>query len=101
MPISAPSLGGDEDDRDPRYQADDMYEVDQLEFSGLTPPTAELLLKQLGAGVTEKHQEVEGVGWKARIEETAEGVIVHFRAHDELIDDLLRRFERLAQREMG
>ncbi len=101
MPISTPSFGNDQDGRDSRFQSDEMYDVDVLEFSGLTPATAEKLLKQLGAGVAEKHELVEGIGWKARIEEIEDGVAVHFQAHDELIDDLLRRFEILVEREVG
>lgn len=100
MPISAPSFGNN-DSRDPRFQSDEMYDVDDLHFAGLTPATAEKLLKQLGAGVAEKHELVEGIGWKARIEQTSDGVTIHFQAHDELIDDLLRRFEDLAEREIG
>lgn len=100
MPISAPSLGDDEDKIDPRFQSDELYDTDSLSFSGLTPAQAETLLKQLGAGVSEKHELVEGIGWKALIEEADDGVVVHFNAHDELLDDLMRRFELLAEREL-
>lgn len=101
MPISAPSLGGGEDARDPRFQSNELYDVEVMEFAGLTLPVAEKLLKQLGAGVSEKHELVEGMGWMARMEEVDGGVAVHFRAHDELLDDLLRRYEQLVEREVG
>ncbi len=99
MPISAPSLGDEEDRRDPRFQDDELYDSDQLEFPDLTPGQAEAVLKRLGAGVVEKLALVEGIGWQARIEPVDRGVTVHFRAHDELLDDLLRRFEQQAERE--
>ena len=41
---------------------------------------------------------VEGVGWKATITPITDGVQVLFDAHDELLDDLLRRFEDMAER---
>lgn len=100
MPISAPSLGDDEDRKDPRFQTDEMYDTESLDFPGLTPEQAEGVLKRLGAGVVDKLELVEGIGWKASIEATDEGVIVHFHAHDELLDDLLRRFEQQAEREL-
>jgi hypothetical protein len=100
MPISTPSFG-DQDDRDQRFQSDEMYDVDVLHFEGLTVALAEKLLKQLGGGVAEKHELVEGIGWKARIEPVSGGATIHFHAHDELIDDLLRRFELLAERELS
>lgn len=98
MPISAPSLGDDEDRRDPRFQDDELYDSESLAFPQLTPAQAETLLKKLGAGVVEKLELVEGIGWQAHIEVVDQGVLVHFRAHDELIDDLLRRFEQQAER---
>ncbi|MCB0116022.1 MAG: hypothetical protein R2873_19225 [Caldilineaceae bacterium] len=101
MPISTPSFGSDNDGRDPRFQSDEMYDVDQLHFDGLTAPVAEKLLKQLGGGVADKHELVEGIGWKARIEPVDGGATIHFQAHDELIDDLMRRFEILADRELS
>lgn len=100
MPISTPSFG-DQDNNDPRFQSDEMYDADLLHFDGLTPAAAEKLLKQLGGGVAEKLELVEGIGWKARIEPKAGGTTIHFRAHDELIEDLLRRFESLAERELS
>jgi hypothetical protein len=101
MPISTPSFGGDQDGRDPRFQSDEMYDVDELYFDGLSAPVAEKLLKQLGGGVVDKHELVEGIGWKARIAPVEGGATIHFHAHDELIDDLMRRFEILAERELS
>ncbi len=100
MPISTPSFG-DNDNHDPRFQSNDMYDVDSLHFPGLTLPIAEKLLKQLGGGVAEKLEMVEGIGWKARMQKTDDGTTVHFHAHDELIDDLMRRFESLVDRELS
>lgn len=100
MPISAPSLGDAEDRHDPRFQSDEMYDTESLDFPGLTPAQAETLLKRLGAGVVDKLELVEGIGWKARIQTTSDGVIIHFHAHDELLEDLLRRFEQQAEREL-
>ena len=99
MPISAPSLGDEEDSRDPRFQDDEMYETECLEFPQLSPGQAEAVLKRLGAGVVEKLALVEGIGWQARIEPAGGGVTIRFRAHDELLDDLLRRCEQQAERE--
>jgi hypothetical protein len=99
MPISAPSYG-DDDQSDPRFRSEDLYETESLECPGLSAARAEKVLKKLGAGVVDKHELVEGIGWKARIEEVGDGVSVHFRAHDELLDDLLRRFELQAEREL-
>ncbi len=101
MPISAPSLGDAEDRHDPRFQSDEMYDTESLDFPGLTAVQAETVLKRLGAGVVDKLELVEGIGWKAGIETTDQGVIIHFHAHDELLDDLLRRFEQQAEREMA
>ncbi len=98
MPISAPSLG--DDAQDPRYQSKARYEEETLTFPGLTLATAEKLLKQLGGAVTEKHHRVEAIGWEAEMTSRPDGVAVHFQAHEELIDDLIRRFEQLAEREV-
>jgi hypothetical protein len=43
--------------------------------------------------VDEKHTRVEGIGWHAEISEFDGGVSITFNAHDELLDDLIRRFE--------
>jgi hypothetical protein len=59
---------------------------------------AETYLKRLGGGVEEKLKRVEGIGWKAEIDPTGEGVQVTFSAHDELLDDLIRRFEEWVER---
>lgn len=100
MPISAPSLGSEEDRNDPLQQSSqELYDQESLEFPGLSAAQAENILKRLGAGVVEKHQSVEAIGWRAQIETMDRGVIVHFDAHEELLDDLLRRFEEAAVRE--
>ena len=69
-----------------------------MDFPRLTVQSAEDMLKKLGGGVAEKNHIVEGIGWKATIESNAVGVTIHFDAHDELLDDLIRRFEEMAAR---
>jgi hypothetical protein len=49
--------------------------------------------------VEEKLKQVEGIGWKAEIEAIEGGVQIIFEAHDELLDDLIRRFEEWVDRE--
>ena len=98
MPISTSSFGDDRDGRYAEYEASEQYEMERMEFAGLTPATAETLLKRLGGGVSEKHEVVEGIGWMATIEPLEKGVAVRFDAHDELLDDLVRRFEEMAAR---
>ena len=92
MPISTSSFGDERDNVYGAYEHKDDYSQETLEFSGLTPEQAETYLKRLGGGVEEKHRRVEGIGWVATIEPTADGVAVVFDAHDELLDDLVRRF---------
>lgn len=98
MPISTSSFGDDRDSRYKEYEQSDLYEQETLEFPNLTPESAEGLLKRLGGGVAEKHRAVEGIGWKATIAEADQGIAVTFAAHDELLDDLIRRFEEWANR---
>lgn len=98
MPISTSSFGDDRDQRYTEYEASDQYETERLEFAGLTADAAENMLKRLGGGVAEKHQVVEGIGWMATIEPVDNGVAIRFDAHDELLDDLIRRFEEMAAR---
>jgi hypothetical protein len=98
MPISTSSFGDDRDSRYAEYEQSDLFDKESMDFSGLTPEVAEGLLKRLGGGVAEKHEIVEGVGWMAEIQPTSDGVEVCFRAHDELLDDLIRRFEELVER---
>ena len=98
MPISTSSFGDDRDSRYSEYESSTQNEVESMDFDGLTPESAETLLKRLGGGVAEKHHIVEGIGWKAIIETNDSGVTVHFDAHDELLDDLIRRFEEMADR---
>ncbi len=99
MPISTSSFGDERDNRYNEYQSADGYEHETLSFPGITAAQAENFLKRLGGGVEEKLRRVEGIGWTAHIEERGEGVDVTFAAHDELLDDLIRRFEAWVDRE--
>jgi len=78
---------------------EDGFDSETLPFPGISPATAETILKRLGGGVAEKHRAVEGVGFRAYIEEKDGGVMVTFVAHEELLDDLIRRFEDMAAKE--
>jgi hypothetical protein len=98
MPISTSSFGDDRDNRYSEYETDEQYDEETLDFPGVTPAQAETYLKRLGGGVDEKHTTVEGIGWKAQIDAIADGVAVTFQAHDELLDDLIRRFEEWVER---
>ncbi|MEZ4734972.1 MAG: hypothetical protein R3E79_48375 [Caldilineaceae bacterium] len=98
MPISTSSFGDERDSRYNEYQSQEQYEEEMMEFPGVTPPQAETYLKRLGGGVEEKLKVVEGIGWRAEIAATEEGVAVTFQAHDELLDDLIRRFEEWVDR---
>lgn len=93
MPISTSSFGDERDQQYGEYQSSDLYDVETLEFPGVNPVQAETYLKRLGGGVEEKLRQVEGIGWKATIDPTEQGVAVTFSAHGELLDDLIRRFE--------
>lgn len=98
MPISTSSFGDERDSRYNEYEQAESYTVEVLEFPGLSPAQAETFLKRLGGGVEEKLQRVEGIGWQAEITPTDSGVQVTFSAHDELLDDLIRRFEEWVER---
>ncbi len=98
MPISTSSFGDKRDDQYNEYEQDDLYEMETLDFPGLSAEQAENFLKRLGGGVEEKLKSLEGVGWKALITPTERGVAVTFHAHDELLDDLIRRFEDWVER---
>lgn len=98
MPISTSSFGDERDEKYGEYTREDAYTVETLPFAGLSAEQAEHYLKRLGGGVEEKNALVEGIGWKATIESTESGVEVTFRAHDELLDDLVRRFEEWVER---
>lgn len=98
MPISTSSFGDERDEKYGEYQAEETFESEVMVFPGLTLVQAETYLKRLGGGVAEKLRSVEGIGWKAEIEAGAEAVTVTFRAHDELLDDLVRRFEEWVER---
>lgn len=98
MPISTSSFGDDRDKRYDEYEAPEGYDHETVEFPGLDPAMTETLLKRLGGGVAEKHQLVEGIGWRALIRPAGRGVEVEFSAHDELMEDLLRRFIEMAEK---
>lgn len=98
MPISTSSFGDERDSRYNEYEKADSYTVEVMEFPGVSVAAAETYLKRLGGGVEEKLKRVEGIGWKAEIDSTADGVQVTFSAHDELLDDLIRRFEEWVER---
>ena len=102
MPISTSSFGDERDGRYNEYERADSYTQEVMEFPGVTLQQAETYLKRLGGGVEEKLKRVEGIGWKAEIDPlpdpNADGVQVTFFAHDELLDDLIRRFEEWVER---
>lgn len=99
MPISTSSFGDERDNLYEEFTSADGYERETLTFPGVTAARAENFLKRLGGGVEEKLRRVEGIGWSAEIAETDAGVNVTFAAHDELLDDLIRRFEEWVERE--
>lgn len=99
MPISTSSFGDERDKVYNEYQSPDGYERETLSFPGVTAAQAENYLKRLGGGVEEKLHRVEGIGWVAEIAVTDSGIDVTFAAHDELLDDLIRRFEEWVDRE--
>jgi hypothetical protein len=98
MPISTSSFGDDRDQRYSEYEQPDQYERETMTFPGLELAEAEALLKRLGGGVAEKLRLVEGIGWRTTISAAGDGVSILFEAHDELLDDLIRRFEEMAGR---
>jgi hypothetical protein len=98
MPISTSSFGDERDGRYGEYERPDNYTVEVMAFPGVSVEQAETYLKRLGGGVEEKLKRVEGIGWQAEIDATGEGVQVTFSAHDELLDDLIRRFEEWVER---
>lgn len=99
MPISTSSFGDERDQIYNEFRSPDGYERETMTFPGVTPAQAENFLKRLGGGVEEKLRRVEGIGWLAEIQATEDGVAVTFAAHDELLDDLIRRFEEWVDRE--
>ena len=98
MPISTSSFGDDRDGRYDEYESDASYEQETMHFSTISPAEAEAYLKRLGGGVEEKLKRVEGIGWIANISAVDSGVEIEFNAHDELLDDLIRRFEDWVER---
>lgn len=101
MPISTSTFGDERDKKYDEYQQADLYDEETMDFPGLTPAVAESLLKKLGGGVVEKNRQLEGIGWTATISPTGNGVSVQFHAHDELLEDLLRRFEEMVERTLA
>ncbi len=101
MPISTSSFGDSRDERYSEYQSASEYERETLSYPGITALQAETYLKRLGGGVEEKLRRVEGIGWVAEITATDDGVDIVFAAHDELLDDLIRRFEEWIARDPG
>ena len=101
MPISTSSFGDKRDNIYEQYEQGEGYERETVEYAGLSVEMAEGFLKKLGGGVAEKHRLLEGIGWKAILEPTDEGAQVTFDAHDELLDDLIRRFEEMVERALG
>ena len=100
MPISTSSFGDERDNPYSEYDRRETFDQETLDFPGMTPELAETLLQRLGGGVAEKGRLLEGVGWRASITSTADGVSVEFDAHEELLDDLIRRFENMTDQEL-
>lgn len=98
MPISTSSFGDDRDGIYSQYERAANYEHESIDYPALTPAQAETFLKRLGGGVEEKNKRVEGIGWSAEIVPVETGVQIIFDAHDELLDDLIRRFEEWVER---
>jgi hypothetical protein len=98
MPISTSSFGDERDSRYGEYEQSASYTDETMDFPGVSVDQAETYLKRLGGGVEEKLKRVEGIGWKAEIVPAADGVQIIFSAHDELLDDLIRRFEEWVER---
>ena len=98
MPISTSSFGDERDSRYGEYESNELYDSEVIDYPGLAPSEAETFLKRLGGGVEEKEKRVEGIGWIAQIETITGGVRITFNAHDELLDDLIRRFEEWLER---
>lgn len=101
MPISTSSFGDKRDNIYDQYEKGEGYEREVMEFPGLDVPMAEALFKKLGGGVSEKHRIMEGIGWTAILDATDDGTRVTFDAHDELLDDLIRRFEEMVDKALG
>ncbi|MEM7537135.1 MAG: hypothetical protein AAF639_33485 [Chloroflexota bacterium] len=98
MPISTSNFGDTRDDQYSEYQSEELYDQETLDFPDVTLKQAQTYLKRLGGGLEDNPNLVEGIGWKAEIAEADNGVEVTFDAHDELLDDLIRRFEEWVDR---
>ena len=88
-----------EEGNTPSFEEKDDFDRETISYTGVSPAQTELYLKRLGGGVAEKHRRVEGVGFQAAIVENNGGVDVIFYAHEELLDDLIRRFEDMIDKE--
>lgn len=97
MPISTSSFEDERDKRYDEYREDSLYDHETIEFSGLTAESAMDLLKKLGRGIDDNPSLIEGIGWQAQISLVEKGVSIEFSAHNELLDDLIRRFEDMAE----
>jgi hypothetical protein len=98
MPISTSSFGDKRDKIYDEFTSADTYERQTMAFAGLSVELAESMFKKLGGGVAEKHRRVEGVGWQAEMRAVNDGTEIEFAAHDELLDDLIRRFEEMVDK---
>lgn len=96
MPISTSSFDDGRDSRYQEYGDQATYEQETIEYPDLSVQSVKTLLQRLGGGVAESGESIEGIGWKASITGLDSGVQITFDAHDELLDDLIRRFEDLA-----
>jgi hypothetical protein len=93
MPISTSSSGDGRDGRYNKYQQNERYDVETLDFPGVTTDQAKTYLKRLGGGADDTGRLLEGIGWEAHITPIDGGVSITFEAHEEILDDLIRRFE--------
>jgi len=94
MPISTANMaesGGSNPSEELSRQ--EMFDTETLDYPGLNLATARNLFNRLGGGASEDPEVMEGLGWHAHIRPTDFGVTIEFDAHDELLDDLIRRLE--------
>ncbi len=92
-------MAGSPEGDGPSFDEQDDFFQETLSFPGVSPAQAEACLQRLGGGVAEKHRRIEGVGFQAAIMQNDTGVDVTFYAHDEILDDLIRRFEDMIDKE--
>jgi hypothetical protein len=99
MPESSASSDDQSKRRNDESNQAQNYDHETVKYPGMSPSIAEAFLRRLGGGVAEKHRIVEGVGFRAAITPQEDGVSIEFAAHEELLDDLIRRFEDMANSE--